>query len=184
MIKEELSYSYHRMSGSPFQKAMKILRTPGVHANIIFRIGHALPQQPLFLRILARPLYVYLRRRTAVKWGISIGEGAEIGKHFWIAHFGGVFVDGDAVIGDDVSISHDVTIGKSGTGRRRGAPTIGNGVYIAPGAKIAGKITIGNNVRIGANAVVERDIPANALVQTASVKVVIFPSYAQYPPGE
>ena len=35
---------------------------------------------------------------------------------------------------------------------------------MAPGAKIIGKVIIGNNVAIGANAVVTKDIPANACV--------------------
>lgn len=36
------------------------------------------------------------------------------------------------------------------------APTIGDNVYIGPGAKIYGKIKISDNIVIGANAVVGR----------------------------
>ena len=43
-------------------------------------------------------------------------------------------------------------------------PTIGDNVYIGPGAKIFGKISIGNNVKIGANAVVLKDAPDNAIL--------------------
>jgi serine O-acetyltransferase len=57
-----------------------------------------------------------------------------------------------------------VTIGQSNRGKRKGCPTIGNEVYIGPGAKIFGNIKIGNNVAIGANSVVTRDIPDNAVV--------------------
>jgi serine O-acetyltransferase len=57
-----------------------------------------------------------------------------------------------------------VTIGLSGRGEKHGAPTIGNNVYIAPGAKVFGKIHIGDNAMIGANAVVHKDVPDNAVV--------------------
>lgn len=38
-----------------------------------------------------------------------------------------------------------------------GAPTIGDNVYIGPGAKIFSPITIADGVKIGANAVVCKD---------------------------
>jgi serine O-acetyltransferase len=53
-----------------------------------------------------------------------------------------------------------VTIGFNQRGKNKGYPTIGDNVYIGPGAKIFGKITIGNNVAIGANAVVNSDVPS------------------------
>ena len=49
-------------------------------------------------------------------------------------------------------------------------------MYASPGAKLYGRITIGNNARIGANAVVDRNIPDNALVQVAKPQVVVFPT--------
>ena len=59
----------------------------------------------------------------------------------------GIVVAQGAKIGKNCFISHHVTIGKS----MNGAPTIGDNVYIGPGATIFGEIKIGNNVRIGAN---------------------------------
>ena len=49
-------------------------------------------------------------------------------------------------------------------------------MYIAPGAKIAGRINMGDNVKIGANAVIERDIPDDAVVQIRPMLVVTFPN--------
>lgn len=51
-----------------------------------------------------------------------------------------------------------------------GAPTIGDNVYIGPGAKIFGAIHIGNNVRIGANCVVLEDVPDKCYCSTAKAK--------------
>ena len=81
-----------------------------------------------------------------------------------MGHYGGIFVSAEAKIGKNVNISQGVTIGVAGHGAKRGSPTIGDNVYIAPGAKIFGKIKIGNDVKIGANAVVYKDIPEGATV--------------------
>ena len=98
------------------------------------------------------------------KYGIQISRHAKIGKGFYIGHYGTIVVSGKAVIGENVNISHGVTIGASNRGVNKGVPTIGNFVYIGPGAKIFGNIKIGNNVAIGANAVVTKDVPDNACV--------------------
>ena len=51
-------------------------------------------------------------------------------------------------------------------------PTIGNDVYISAGVRIIGKIHVGNNVIIGANAVANKDVPANSIVVGVPAKVV------------
>lgn len=96
----------------------------------------------------------------------------KIGKGFYIGHFGTIVVHSSAVIGDNVNISQGVTIGATNRGNRQGIPTIGNQVYIGPGAKIIGKITVGNNVAIGANAVVTKDVPDNAVVAGVPAKII------------
>lgn len=53
-----------------------------------------------------------------------------------------------------------------------GAATIGNNVYIGPGAKIIGRIRIGDNVVIGANAVVTKDVPNGVTVGGVPAKII------------
>lgn len=105
-------------------------------------------------------------------YGIQIPWNTKIGKGFYIGHYGTIVVNGGAVIGDNVNISQGVTIGQANRGKRKGVPTIGNEVYIGPGAKIIGKVTIGNNVAIGANAVVTEDVPDNACVAGVPAKII------------
>ena len=62
------------------------------------------------------------------------------------------------------------------------APTIGDNVYIAPGARLFGKIVIGNNVKVGANAVIHKDLPDNAIaVLDPGFKII---SYAGNRPAD
>ncbi len=105
-----------------------------------------------------------------------------IGPGLYIGHFGGITVSSAAIIGRDCNLSQNITIGVSGAGSKRGAPTIGDNVYIAPGARLVGKISIGNNVKIGANAVIHKDLPDNAIaVLDPGFKII---SYAGNRPAD
>lgn len=104
--------------------------------------------------------------------GISIARTATIGPGLYIGHFGGIVVGGDVRIGENCNLSQGVTIGVSGTGERRGSPTIGTGAYIGPGAKVFGPIVVGDDVRIGANAVVNRDVPSSATAVGVPARII------------
>lgn len=123
------------------------------------------------------PIYIYIYyrlmlRRCSYKYGIDIPDSTIIGKGFYIGHFSGIVISPSAVIGNNVNISQCVTIGVASRGKMKGAPIIGNEVYIGPGAKIVGKVCIGNNVAIGANAVVTKDVPNNSVVVGIPAKII------------
>lgn len=116
----------------------------------------------------------YLLKRKMIKYGIEIFPETKIGKGFYIGHWGGIIISSSAIVGKNCNISQGVTIGTSGSGENKGAPQIGDFVYIGPGAKIFGKIRIGNNVAIGANAVVTKDIEDNAIVVGIPAKPISY----------
>jgi len=109
---------------------------------------------------IARAFYIRLRYR----YGISIDFITAIGEGFFIGHFGGIVVSRRCTIGRNCNISHGVTIGRINRGHRSGFPTIGDNVYIGPGAKILGGITVGDGAAIGANCVVIKDVPEQGVV--------------------
>ena len=80
-----------------------------------------------------------------------------------VAQFGWITV-GPATIGRHCNLSQSVTIGVSAHGDKHGCPTIGDHVYLAPGANVFGKVTVGHYVKISANAVIYPDIPNMAVV--------------------
>lgn len=95
---------------------------------------------------------------------ISIGKGTVL-KHNGL----GVVFHEKALIGNHVTIMQHVTLG----GRNgRGAPVIGDRVFIGTGACILGGIIIGKNAMIGANAVVITDVPDNAVVGGIPSKIL------------
>jgi serine O-acetyltransferase len=164
IFKEDFLRVYDLTEGSVIMRLLRCFRSPGLHAIAIHRFGQWLMKRNLLLRLFLEPVHLILFHRVRSKWGIEISRTAQIGAGFYIGHYGGITISGLARIGRNVNISQLVTIGVSGQGNRRGAPTIGSDVYIAPGAKIIGKIHVGSNVKIGANAVVYQDVPDNAIV--------------------
>ena len=164
LLRADIMRTYEYLPGGRLRRTVNCLRSPGVQAVIVFRFGQWLDSQPLALRLLLQPVYFVLNGFVKILWGIELPRSATIGPGFYIGHFGGITIAPDVVIGSNCNISQDLTIGLSGQGEKAGVPTIGDDVYIAPGARLFGKISIGNNVKIGANAVVYKDVPDNAIV--------------------
>ncbi|MBR5984358.1 MAG: serine acetyltransferase [Bacteroidales bacterium] len=128
-------------------------------------------------RKLLFPIYLIYRlklNRLSYKSGIQIPDTTQIGKGFYIGHFGCIVISAQTIIGNNVNISQGITIGRTNRGEKQGVPTIGNDVYIGPGAKIIGKINIGDNITIGANAVVTSDVPDNACVAGIPAKIISY----------
>lgn len=129
------------------------------------------------------PIYAisrYFLHRTKYKTGIDIPFNTTIGKGLYIGHFGGIFVNNEVVIGNNLNLNHGVTIGTTYGGRTPGTPRIGNDVYIGPGSYIIGGITIGDNVAIGANTVVNKSIPDNGVVVGNAGKIISFRGASEY----
>ena len=75
-----------------------------------------------------------------------------------------IVVNAYSKIGKNCKILSDVTIGVSGRKNQKGAPVIGDNVFIGTGARIIGDITIVDNVVIGANAVVTKSITEKGIM--------------------
>lgn len=86
----------------------------------------------------------------------------------------GIFVSKGAKIGKNCVIFQHVTIGSNTilTSKTKGAPIIGDNVYIGAGSVIIGGITVGNNCRIGANCIVVQNIPDNSLVVMEKPRII------------
>lgn len=124
------------------------------------------------LRYTLYPMARFALGHLTYKFGISIPATTRIGSGFYIGHFGGIVVSQKARIGRNCNISQGVTIGRTNRGASKGYPTLGDNIYIGPGAVIAGNVRIGNNVAIGANCVVTKDVPDNAVVAGVPGRII------------
>lgn len=102
--------------------------------------------QHLLLRWIARR-----RHRLGLLLGFSIPPNV-FGPGVSLPHVGPIVVNERAVIGARCRIHVGVNIGAYAGG----SPTLGQNVYLGPGAKLYGPILIADDIRVGTNAVVNR----------------------------
>lgn len=151
---------------------------PGARFTFWLRFSSWLKPRPWL-----KPLFVLawlMRNHYEVKFGFSVPSSTKIGPGLYFSHFGGIVVNAQARIGRNCNMGHGVTIGQANRGKRQGFPTIGDNVFIGPGAKIFGNVTVGSRAAIGANAVVTTDVPENAVVAGAPAKVISMSGSAGY----
>lgn len=139
------------------------------------RFVHVHIHAPIIRQILIVIGYLW-RKIVEITTGIYLPPGAQIGKGLYIGHFGGIFINSSVVMGENCNISQGVTVGEGGRRGRRGCPSIGHRVYIAPAAKVFGRIQIGNDVVIGANAVVTKSLPDKAFAVGIPARIVDYSS--------
>jgi serine O-acetyltransferase len=111
--------------------------------------------------------YVYNRllyHHYRFKYGFDISPATSIGPGLFIGHFGGVVISPNAVLGANINIAQGVTIGATSRGKRLGAPTLEDRVWVGAHAIIVGKVTIGRAALIAPGAYVNFDVPAEAVV--------------------
>ena len=117
-------------------------------------------------RFVSRVALEVINHRLAVRLGFTIPKNV-FGPGLCLVHRGTVVVNPAAKVGANCRIHPSTSIGDY-----NGTPTIGDNVYIGPGAKLYGPITIGNNVAIGANSVVNSSFPDNCTVGGIPAKII------------
>lgn len=99
------------------------------------------------------------QRKIGYKRGLEIENWANIGENLILAHPHGIIVNQEAKIGNNVVLYQNVTVGVVNTGKRKGAPIIGDNVVCFPGSVIVGGIIVGEGATIAPNSFVNFDVP-------------------------
>ncbi|QDU24187.1 serine O-acetyltransferase [Urbifossiella limnaea] len=167
-------YRRYRATGGSW--VLTLFFTQGFWASTVYRVNRWAVQRLRFrpLRLLAQVFLSPLNKLTEIVTGICIPASADIGEGMYIGHFGGIFFPSRGRLGRNCSVSQGVTIGQAGTGDKRGAPTIGDRVYIGPHAIVVGKITVGDDAAVCAGAVVTRPVPPRAVVAGNPARVISY----------
>lgn len=118
-------------------------------------------------------LYYRLRLKSlSHKTQIQIPYTAEIGEGLYIGHAGTIVVNPMAKLGKNINLAPGVTIGQENRGKRKGTPTIGDGVWIGTNAVVVGNITIGDDVLIAPLSYVNFDVPSHSIVLGNPARII------------
>lgn len=139
---------------------------PGLHALVLHRFSHWLWGHRF--RWLAR----FVSHMTRWATGIEIHPGATIGRRVFIDHGMGIVIGETAEIKDECTLYHGVTLGGTSWAKGKRHPTLERGVVIGAGAKVLGPITLGEGAKVGSNAVVVRDVPAEATAVGIPARII------------
>jgi serine O-acetyltransferase len=138
-------------------------------------LGRALPKLPFSLRGQAVVLFrisqsarrlspllgAVVRYLNQVLTGADLSPAASAAPGLRLPHPVGVVIGPGARLGRRCTLMQGVTLGG---GREGEFPSLGERVYVGPGAKLLGGIEVGSYASVGANAVAIRDVPARAFV--------------------
>ncbi len=171
-----------RSYGTRQSTARLLLDNQGLWACACYRAGNYLQRHrlPPGLRHLVMVFYHLWWKLVQMTTGIWIPPDCSIGPGLYIGHFGQIIVHPECRIGEKCNLSQGVTLGLGRQGERWGVPTLGDRVYIAPGAKIVGPIHLASGTVVGANAVVTRDTDENAVVVGVPAKVISHDGSGEY----
>jgi len=158
-----------------FATALRALKDNyGMQALACYRLGRWLiraSRRPYLWVLLpvGWPLYFVLSRYVRYAFGIRLHLSAHIGPGMYIGHFGGIIVS-RCRMGENCSIAQSTRIAADISGR---GPLLGDRVWVGAHARIIGPYEIGSRSTVSAAAVVQRDIPENALCMGNPARVVM-----------
>ena len=115
--------------------------------------------------------YEYRLFRIGRKYGIEIKPSTKIGLGLRMIHPYNITITPYATLGKNINIMKGATIGIS-SGKKSGAPVIGDSVYIGLNSTIIGGGTIGEDVMIAPNAFVNVDVPPHSVVIGNPCKII------------
>jgi serine O-acetyltransferase len=163
-----------RRYGATESTARLLLFNQGLWACGCYRFGRHLNDHPLWpgLHQVVKAGYLFWWKWVEMATGISISPDCRIAPGLYIGHFGQIILHSDVVLGRDCNLSQGVTLGLAEKGGRWGVPTLGDRVYIAPGAKVVGPIHLADGTVVGANAVVVDSTNENEIVAGIPARVI------------
>lgn len=168
----------YRVTGDPALRT--IFLSQGFWASCVYRASRAALERGGVVEWIARPIAAIAQKLIEIVTGISIPPACEAGQGLYIGHYGSIILAPQARIGHNCSLAQNVTIGVAGSSEGRGAPTIGNRVFIGAHSVIVGRITIGDDAVVCAGSVVNKSVPARAVVMGNPARVVSYDGSFDY----
>jgi serine O-acetyltransferase len=159
LISDFKRYGYNKISFGRLFFVFISHPIPGLKFITIFRMTQKYRRKN---RLLFFFFFLWLRR-LKVKYGIDISYRTQIGKGFYIGHFGNIVIHGDTIIGENCNVSQGITIGVSNYGKKRGVPIIGDKVFVGSRSIIKDNVSIGACSIVGAGLYIKKNLQTGSL---------------------
>ncbi len=167
-------FSLYPTPPSRYRRMRTVMETEAIWAISVFRWGQYLQREASgFTRLLFKFPYQWAEKWIGLRVGIHIFPDAQIGPGFYIGHYGGIWISPLATLGANCNVGPGVVIGVAGKGRSK-APTLGDRVWVGPGAVLTGQITVGSGAVIAANSLVTSNLPDNAVAIGVPARVISY----------
>lgn len=130
--------------------------------------AHNVPLMPQFLQLL-----IFLLYNTKLSGKVQIGKGT-----FFVCKGVSCVIHDNTIIGNNCRLGIHLCV--VGQGPYKRVAQIGNNVWIGPNVTIQGPVIIEDGVVIAPGSVVNKSVPANAIVAGAPAKIIGFTSELDY----
>jgi serine O-acetyltransferase len=165
-------YFRYAQATTPWARARTALLAEGVWATAFYRFSHwARGRAPSPVRLCLHWPLTLAGGALRLAVGIQLSPWARIGPGLYIGHSGGIWVAPGTVMGRECNLSQGVTLGIGGT-MRRGAPRLGDRVWVGPKATVSGPVHVGDGAVIGANSLVVSNVPERGVAIGVPARVV------------
>lgn len=155
------------------KRVVNCLQILGFYSTVMYRVSRWCYKKNL--KILAAPIQVINHSLT----GAEISHKAEIAPGFRIGHPHGLFIGPDVKVGFRSTFNQGTCL-SSNMEMDDGAPSVGNYLYMSPGAKVFGSVKLGHRVWVGPNSVALKDIDSDKVVLGVPGRAMP-PSFRQKP---
>lgn len=135
----------------------------GLWAVALHRVANWRMSRSTPVRVAMKPGISFMKRFVEWTCGITLPETTRLGRRVRIWHHGGTVLNASS-IGNDCHIRHNTTFGVARTHENGWIPVIEDGVDLGVGVSILGAVRVGRGATVGAHSVVNRDVPAGAVV--------------------
>jgi serine O-acetyltransferase len=167
-------FSLYPAPPSAYRRMRTVMETEAIWAICVYRWGQHLEQEANgFVRLLFKFPYQFISKWVGIVTGIHLFPETTIGPGFYIGHYGGIWISPLATLGANCNVGPNVVIGVAGKGRTKG-PTLGDRVWIGPGAVITGEIKVGAGCVVAANSFVTGNFPENAVLIGVPARVLSY----------
>jgi serine O-acetyltransferase len=169
-------FTFESRTGAPglLEKLSIATSNHALKGLLVYRFGSWIERSspPAPVKIPLKVVYRVLDEVVTAIWAIHIHKTADIQGGLYISHPFGILI-GPVKMGRDCNVGQGATIGlRPGADIEENIPTIGERVFIGPGAFVFGGITIADGAAIGPLTVVGRNLPPRCLAVGNPMQIV------------